>query len=236
MKEDRWVSLFSGGKDSNWALCQALENGLNVEYLLTVHPPAGSYMYHVPATRVVPLVAESIGIGLIEIEPEFEIPGDVDSGEQGDKEIKCIKNSLIEMEDEINLKGIIAGAVESEYQRSRIQKMCDELDIVLYAPLWKSDPLVMINKMVETGFEIMIVSVAADGMEESWLGRYIDNKAIVELKAINEKYGVHILGEGGEYETLVTNGPHMNRGVEIEYDVFWEQNWGEIRVKNAWLN
>jgi uncharacterized protein (TIGR00290 family) len=94
----------------------------------------------------------------------------------------------------------------------------------------------MINKMVETGFEIMIVGVAADGMEESWLGRYIDNNAIVELKAINEKYGVHILGEGGEYETLVTNGPHMNRRVEIEYDVFWEQNWGEIRVKNAWLN
>ena len=140
------------------------------------------------------------------------------------------------MADEIHLKGIIAGAVESEYQRSRIQKICDELDIVLYAPLWKSDPLVMINKMVETGFEIMIVGVAADGMEESWLGRYIDNNAIVELKAINEKYGVHILGEGGEYETLVTNGPHMNRRVEIEYDVFWEQNWGEIRVKNAWLN
>jgi ABC transporter with metal-binding/Fe-S-binding domain ATP-binding protein len=236
MKEDRWISLFSGGKDSNWALCQALESGFNVEYLLTVHPPTGSYMYHVPATRVVSLVAESIGIELIEIEPEFEIPGDVDSGEQGDKEIKCIKNSLMEIADEINLKGIVTGAVESEYQRSRIQKMCDELGIVLYAPLWKSDPLAMINKMVESGFEIMIVSVAADGMEESWLGRYIDNKAIVELKTINEKYGVHILGEGGEYETLVTNGPHMNRGVGIEYDVFWEQNWGEIRVKNAWLN
>ena len=73
MKGGQWVSLFSGGKDSNWALYQALENGFDIKYLLTVHPPAGSYMYHVPATRVVPFVAESIGIELIEIEPEFKI-------------------------------------------------------------------------------------------------------------------------------------------------------------------
>ena len=199
MRGDRWVSLFSGGKDSNWALYQALENGFDVEYLLTVHPPPGSYMYHVPATRVVPFAAESIGIRLIEIEPEFKIPGNVDSGEQGDREVECIENSLIEIADEIHLKGIIAGAVESEYQRSRIQKMCDNLNITLYAPLWKSDPLTMINKMVEAGFEIMMVSVAAEGVDESWLGRYIDVNAIGELQVLNEKYGVHILGEGGEY-------------------------------------
>ncbi|MFL2521471.1 MAG: diphthine--ammonia ligase [Halobacteriales archaeon] len=235
MRGDRWVSLFSGGKDSNWALYQALENGFDVEYLLTVHPPPGSYMYHVPATRVVPFAAESIGIRLIEIEPEFKIPGNVDSGEQGDREVECIENSLIEIADEIHLKGIIAGAVESEYQRSRIQKMCDNLNITLYAPLWKSDPLTMINKMVEAGFEIMMVSVAAEGVDESWLGRYIDVNAIGELQVLNEKYGVHILGEGGEYETLVTNGPHMSREVKVEYDVFWGENWGEIRVKNAWL-
>ena len=235
MKGDQWVSLFSGGKDSNWALYQALENGFDVKYLLTVHPPAGSYMYHVPATGVVPFAAESIGIELIEIEPEFKILGDADSGEQGDREVECIENSLIKIADEIRLEGVIAGAVESEYQRSRIQKMCDNLNITLYAPLWKSDPLTMINKMVEAGFEIMMVSVAADGIEESWLGRYIDINAIGELEVLNAKYGVHILGEGGEYETLVTNGPHMNREIKVEYDVFWEENWGEVRVKNAWL-
>ena len=92
MRGDRWVSLFSGGKDSNWALYQALENGFDVEYLLTVHPPPGSYMYHVPATRVVPFAAESIGIRLIEIEPEFKIPGNVESGEQGDREVECNEN------------------------------------------------------------------------------------------------------------------------------------------------
>ena len=212
-----------------------IKNGFDVQYLLTVHPPPGSYMYHVPATQVVPLAAESIGIKLIEIEPKFEIEEDIDSSEQGDREAKYIRDVLMKMDDEIQLEGIIAGAVESEYQRSRIQRICDELNIKLYAPLWKSDPLFTINEMVENDFEIMIVGVAARGIDSSWLGKKVDKIVIGELEALNEKYGVHILGEGGEYETIVTNGPHMNREIEIEYDIYWDSNWGEIRVKNAWL-
>ncbi|WP_449272198.1 Dph6-related ATP pyrophosphatase, partial [Halorubrum halodurans] len=44
-----WVSLFSGGKDSSWALHRALEEELDVSRLLTVHPAGDSYMYHTPA-------------------------------------------------------------------------------------------------------------------------------------------------------------------------------------------
>jgi len=49
---DDWVSLFSGGKDSSWALYRALEEGLDVSRLLTVHPAGDSYMYHTPATEL----------------------------------------------------------------------------------------------------------------------------------------------------------------------------------------
>jgi len=70
-----WVSLFSGGKDSSWALYQALERELPVERLVTVHPAGDSYMYHVPATRLASLAAESIGIPLVEVEPDEGFPG-----------------------------------------------------------------------------------------------------------------------------------------------------------------
>jgi len=62
MNDGQWVSLFSGGKDSSWALYRALEEGLDVGRLVTVHPEGDSYMYHVPATRLADLAAESIGI------------------------------------------------------------------------------------------------------------------------------------------------------------------------------
>jgi len=75
-----WVGLFSGGKDSSWAVYQALEDGLNVSRLLTVHPSDDSYMYHVPETQLARLAAESIGIELVEVEPgDLEATDAVDS-------------------------------------------------------------------------------------------------------------------------------------------------------------
>ena len=235
MKNEKWISLFSGGKDSNWSLYQAIKNGLDVEFLVTVHPPQGSYMYHFPATRVVPLAAESIGIELIEIEPKFEIDKNINSSKQGDLETKFIEMEIEKISEKIELTGVIVGAVESEYQASRIQNICDKLDIELYAPLWKIDPIVSMKNMIKSGFEMMIVGVAAMGFDESWLGRYIDIETISDLEILNEKYGVHVMGEGGEYETIVTNGPHMNLEIKMEYETVWDVNSGEIKVKNAWL-
>ena len=72
-----WVSLFSGGKDSSWALYRALEAGKPVERLVTVHPTGESFMYHVPATELASLAAESIGLPLVDVRPgDFEVDAD----------------------------------------------------------------------------------------------------------------------------------------------------------------
>ena len=44
MNDGAWVSLFSGGKDSSWALYQALQAAHPGERLVTVHPAGDSYM------------------------------------------------------------------------------------------------------------------------------------------------------------------------------------------------
>ena len=122
----RWVALFSGGKDSSWALYRALEEGLDVAHLLTVHPGDDSYMYHVPETRLAALAAESIGIDLIEVDPENLGAADVDdAGAQGDRELEPLEEALTELQSEMDgdLAGVTAGAVESEYQTSRIRGM-----------------------------------------------------------------------------------------------------------------
>ncbi|MGB9958054.1 diphthine--ammonia ligase [Haloferax prahovense] len=231
-----WVSLFSGGKDSSWALYRALEEGLNVTRLLTVHPSDDSYMYHVPATDLAALAAESTGIELVEVHPgDLEATDADDSGAQGDAELEPLEAALSDLQSEMDLAGVTAGAIESEFQTNRIQAMCDRLDIDLFAPLWQENPRELGDAMLEAGFEITIIQVAAHGLDESWLGRTLDADALDELEALNEQYGVHILGEGGEFETLVTDGPHMDRPIELEYETEWEGTHGRLRITDAYL-
>ena len=235
---DAWVSLFSGGKDSSWALYRALEEGLDVQRLVTVHPTGDSYMYHIPATSLATLAAESIGIELVDVEPEdFGADDAVDSGQQGDAELEPLEAALQELDGDLDggIAGITAGAVESEYQTSRIQAMCDRLDADLFAPLWQEDPRALADAMLAAGFEIKIIQVAAYGLDESWLGRTLDEAALDELAALNEEYGVHVLGEGGEFETLVTDGPHMDRPIRLDYETEWDGDRGSIRIEDAWL-
>ena len=234
----RWVSLFSGGKDSSWALYRALERGLPVERLVTVHPDGDSYMYHVPATRLASLAAESIDIELVEVEPEdFAAAETTDSGAQGDAELEPLEAALRDLDAELSggIAGLTAGAVESEYQTSRIRGMCDRLGLDLFAPLWGEDPRELAAAMLDAGFEILLVQVAARGLDRSWLGRTLDRDALDDLEALNEEYGVHILGEGGEFETLVVDGPHMDRRIDLEYETEWDGTRGRLRVTDAQL-
>ncbi len=233
-----WVSLFSGGKDSSWALYRALERGLAVERLVTVHPEGDSYMYHVPETRLAGLAAESIGIPLVDVEPgDLGAEAAADSGRQGDVELEPLEAALRELDAELSggIAGLTAGAVESEYQTSRIEAMADRLGVDVFAPLWQRDPREVAEAMLEAGFEVTVIQVAAAGLDESWLGRRLDAAALGELEALNESHGVHILGEGGEFETLVTDGPHMDRPIELEYTTEWEGTRGRVRVEDAWL-
>ncbi|MFC4544190.1 diphthine--ammonia ligase [Halosolutus amylolyticus] len=233
-----WVSLFSGGKDSAWALYRALERGLDVRRLVTVHPTGDSYMYHVPATDLAGLAAESIGIPLVDVEPDdFDAESTIDASAQGDDELEPLEAALAALDDDLagGIAGVTAGAVESEYQTNRIEAMCDRLGCDLFAPLWQEDPRELADAMLDAGFDIRIIRVAAHGLDESWLGRRLDREALADLERLNEEYGVHILGEGGEFETLVVDGPHMDRAIDLEYEPEWEGTRGTIRVTDARL-
>lgn len=236
MTETPWVSLFSGGKDASLALYRALEAGHPIERLVTVHPASDSYMYHVPATELAALAAESIEIPLLNVRPEeFDIDATTDASQQGDREIEPLERALQAFNEEHGIGGVTVGAVESDYQNSRIAALCDRLGAELFAPLWQEDPTTLARSMLDAGFEIRIIQVAAAGLDESWLGRTLDEQALQELRALNDRYGVHVLGEGGEFETIVTDGPHMDTPIELDYNTQWDGQRGRLLVTDASL-
>lgn len=216
-----YAALFSGGKDSTYAIWKAQEAGLNVESLITVYPKRkDSYMFHKPNLDFVPDIAESLGLKLVKIQTE------------GEKELELddLKGCLKDMD----LDGIITGAVKSSYQYDRIENLSSELDMEHYAPLWQMDQLDLLNELIENEFKTMIVSAAAMGFDESWLGREIDEACILELNKLNEKYGINVAGEGGEYETFVLDAPNYRWGFEIiDADKSWEGYRGEYSIKEV---
>ncbi len=243
--EGAWVSLFSGGKDSSWALYEALRReDVHVVRLVTVHPDGDSYLYHTPATDLADLLAESVGLPLVEVDAEMPGGTEDDSSdattsvsERGDREIAPLAAALADLDRDLpgGVGGVTAGAVASTFQRDRVAAVCDDLGAELFAPLWGVEPVPALERMLDAGFEIRVVAVAADGLDESWLGRRLDGAAIEELATLHEERGVHPMGEGGEFETLVTDGPHMDRPLELSYGTAWDGTRGHLVIEDARL-
>ena len=212
----RLAALISGGKDSIYALTCALREH-EVGELVNVQPVEDSLLYHVPCAHLTPLIAQAVGIPLV---------SGVSSSHED--ELVVLEGLLRGLEAD----GIVAGTIASNYQMSRLKKLCDQLHMELYAPLWNKGGERLLRAMARS-MHITIVQVAADGMDESWLGRTLDEKAVDDLSILHRKYGVHIMGEGGEYETLVLDAPIFHRRIRIincEKKWFDEQCRGYVEI------
>ena len=218
--------LFSGGKDSTMAIYSALEDGNQVEYLFTmVSENPHSHMYHVPNIHLTELSAQALEIPLIK---------GTTLGEE-EKEVDDLKIALQNLKD-LGVEGIYSGALYSVYQKSRIDKLCEELGLASIAPLWKKDQKEYMRELLDLGFEFILTGVAAEGLDESWLGRKIDEEALDELIKLNQKYHINIAFEGGEAETMVLDCPIFKKKIRIvDADTDWSYDNGTLIIKKAVL-
>jgi ABC transporter with metal-binding/Fe-S-binding domain ATP-binding protein len=221
------ASLFSGGKDSAYALYLAQSEGHEVKVLIAIDSEnPESYMYHVPNIQLVKIQAEAMEIPLI-----FRKTKGVK-----EEELEDLKASISEAIEQYGITGIVSGAIYSNYQRSRIDNMASELGLESLSPLWKKKPKDMLSEMVESGFRVIISAVAAEGLGPEWLGRELDQKTIEELSCLHNTCYVCTAGEGGEFETLVIDAPKFRKRIEIkEAEKEWDGQAGVYRVLSAEL-
>jgi len=217
--------LFSGGKDSVLALHDSLQKGMEVKYLVSMFSSnPESYMFHYPNMSMAIMQSLSIGIRLVTKKTEGE----------KEKELEDLKNVLDSLKNEID--GVVVGAIASRYQKERVQKICKSLRLRLIAPLWGKRPEQLWKRILDEGFEVIITSVSADGLGKEWLGKAIDKKALEKLKKIARKHKIHLSGEGGEFETLVLNGPIFRSRLEIlSSGIEWDGESGRFMIKDAKL-
>jgi len=201
------AALLSGGKDSLKAIHVAESRAWEIERTITIKPDnPESWMYHDPDP------------GIPETQSKLmNIPNQIvkTKGEK-EKELKPLKQTLKTLKQKEKIQGFVSGAIESQYQKKRLEKMGRDLELKTFHPLWKKDPKELLKQQIEEGYELIITQIAAGGLDESWLGKKIDQKTLKELEEKQEKYGVHMTGEGGEYETTVLNAPLFREKIVIK--------------------
>lgn len=215
--------LVTGGKDSALALHRVINRGYEVKCLVSMIPlREDSWMFHYPNIRLVDLFAEAVEIPLVKAET---------SGIK-EKEVEDLKRLI----EQLDVEGIVSGAIASNYQKTRIEKICKQLTLKCITPLWHANELEVLREILDLKFEVIITGVYAYGLGREWLGRKIDEDAVEALMELNEQYSISLVGEGGEYETLVLNAPLFKKRIKvIKSEKVWKNQSGYFLITKAEL-
>jgi ABC transporter with metal-binding/Fe-S-binding domain ATP-binding protein len=185
-----------------------------------------SYMFHFPNLKWTRLQAESMSVPLL-AEPTEGVK---------EEELQDLERALAKAKLDFDLEGIYTGALASVYQKERVERICRDLELRCHSPLWGIDPESHLRRLLQDGFEVIMVSVSALGLDEGWLGRRLDGSSVDELVALGKKFKFHIGLEGGEGETFVLDAPFFSKRIEIRSSsIHWHGDSGYLEITDAAL-
>ncbi|MBP51417.1 MAG: diphthine--ammonia ligase [Candidatus Thalassarchaeaceae archaeon] len=245
----RVAILGSGGKDSAYATWWALMRGWDVRAVVTMCVTGDdSMMFQTQGVGMAGMQAASAGIPWLPILTSGEMDEEMEDLENG---LRGLSNPDSAMEiswpegwdssyiaihtGALSVDGIVSGALRSDFQKTRIELMCQRLGIHSFSPLWHNSPNSHMSSLCEHGFEVVIASVSSEGLGMEWLGKKLGMSNLRELEELSKRYRFNVDGEGGEFETLVLGAPHMNRDIEITMEPVWNGSRGHLKVKSAVL-
>jgi diphthine-ammonia ligase len=198
------TALVSGGKDSVYSAYLADNQGLDVDELLTIAPEdPDSFLFHTPNVGLVRWIAEAWG-------KRYRIVRVAETGEEA--ETVALRDALLG-----SRAPVVAGAIASAYQWSRLHRLTESLGRPLYTPLWGKEAGRVVREEIAAGLDIRIVQVAAEPLGPELAGRTLDLPCLAELERVSAHVRpIQVAGEGGEYETLVVDAPFFTSRLELE--------------------
>ncbi|AFS79150.1 hypothetical protein DUF71 [Gottschalkia acidurici 9a] len=206
----RFFCSWSGGKDSCLALYESIVKGNTPDTLFTVFVGNGERSRaHGLKQNIIEAQAKSLNIPL-------EI-GTADWGEYESVLIEFLKKMKRN-----GVEGGVFGDIDLQGHKDWIDKVCEIADITPMLPLWQRDRVELVNEFIDLGFETMIVSTKSSVMGKEYLGQILDKKLVNKL----QERGIDPSGEGGEFHTLVIDGPIFKERIEL--------NIGEISEKEKY--
>ena len=225
----RLASLFSGGKDSLYAIHKAKCAGHQIECLITMFPNSDeSHLLHHPNLVWTKLQSESMNIP--------QLTSHLNSDDV-DEELSHLIRLLKIAKTNYKIDGIVHGGISSTFQKQKFENVCCKLDLISFAPLWHSSPNEYMNDLLRSKFDFIMTSVTSDGLGDEWLGITVTKPHLDDLEKLSVKFGFNLNFEGGEAETFVLNCPLFSRPIKINKNKkFWDGYRGRFEIVDAELN
>jgi len=200
MQNKNCLCSWSGGKDSCFALIQAMQQNYIPKVLLNVLNEEGkiSRSHGIPS-EILQAQAKAANI------PIYLISSSWNNYE------KNFIQALTSLQKQYKLTNAVFGDIDLQEHRNWEEKVCTNANLTALLPLWKLDRKNLVIQMLNAGIETMIVS-CNETMGEKFLGKILTAELIAEL----ENLGIDACGENGEYHTLVLNCSLFSKPIAVE--------------------
>jgi diphthine-ammonia ligase len=220
--------LFSGGKDSTFAIYETIRHGHEISCLLTLFPPNNdSLLFHFPNVNITPLVARAIRLPHLSSSVK---------GTDLQCELEAIERLICQAKAQYHLDGIVHGGISSSFQETNFSNCCSKYGLHVVSPLWGKPAIKFMRELISNGFKTLITSVSAMGLDRYWLGKIIDSKELEQLIQLSDRNHFSLNFEGGEAETLVLDSPIHHEIVDVvESEIQWDGQRGIFKINSARL-
>jgi diphthine-ammonia ligase len=221
------AALYSGGKDSTFAIYQAKQEH-DVVCLVTIFPLSDeSQFLHYHNVTMTKLQAQSMKLA--------HLYG-LTSSNDTQIEVSGLESLLAQAKKDFGIEGIVHGGILSEFQKNHFEDICKKLNLKIISPLWRVDQKKYMKKLIESDFKYIITSVSSEGLDDSWLGREITKEDVENLEKLSIKHGFNLSFEGGEAESLVLNCPLFSVPLKIiKSNKIWDGYRGRFEITEAIL-
>ncbi|KAG8866931.1 hypothetical protein FRC20_007153 [Serendipita sp. 405] len=254
----KFVALVSGGKDSCFNISHCQLNGHELIAAASLRPKEGideldSYLYQTVGQDAIEYVGRALDVPLyrrvitgtaVELSNEYGTRNGTES--KDDQAIRGDETEdLFELLQEVKrshpeVEGVSVGAILSTYQRVRVEHVCRRLGLTALSYLWQRDQADLLQEMIDANVNAILIKVAGIGLKKQHLGKSLASMQPI-LHTLNERFGSHVCGEGGEYETLTLDCPAFKRRIvltETESVVQDDKDFATVaylRIKSAIL-
>jgi uncharacterized protein (TIGR00290 family) len=189
------VALFSGGKDSLYAVYLAERQGVTVDHLITLLPTLPWPSPHAENVEALKILAKSMKKNLTIVDFKKE-------------------NAFIEALKSLEVDALIAGDINVEAHLAGLKDVCSKTNLELLEPIYGRDTSELFHEIFGLGFKALITGVNLNELGEDWLGFVISKETGAEF--LSKIGNVDPLGENGEFHTLVLDCPLYAKPFKVQ--------------------